>query len=187
MLREGVRELEHLHRFEWLLEDEQVVRMPERAGNVIPGIIGIGGADDRLQIGTALPDAFESFHAVPARRHAHINKREDVGIGFVDRLLNQLEGFLPLQRGVNPEAGAFQAGGSVAKEFGFDVIEPRLGVGFRAQNFPEIVVDGRIVVDDEDARGEPCRRQAHAGESAVADDEQGNRSVKVAPWLGPSL
>ena len=47
--RQRMRHLQHLRRVKRLLEDQQAVGLTQPARDVIPGIIRIGGANDRLQ------------------------------------------------------------------------------------------------------------------------------------------
>jgi len=106
-LRERMRQLKDLHGLKRLLEDEQVVGVAQPARHVIPRIVRVGRADDRLEFGRTLPDAFQRFDAVPARRHAHIHEGQRIGIPLVQRFLHHLQRFLALVGGVKSESDAF--------------------------------------------------------------------------------
>ena len=52
--------------------------MAELFGDVLPGIIRVGGADDHLKVGIFRPDMFDRLDAIPTRRHTHVHEREGV-------------------------------------------------------------------------------------------------------------
>ena len=54
LLGQGMGELEDFDRLERFFENQEAVGLSEAAGNVVPRIIGIGGADDRLQFGRGI-------------------------------------------------------------------------------------------------------------------------------------
>ena len=64
---------------ERLLQDQQVVRSPQLPDNVFPGVVRIGGAKHDEDFRIDAPDALDRFHAVPAGRHADVDKCQRVG------------------------------------------------------------------------------------------------------------
>ncbi|MNF74838.1 hypothetical protein D3C84_568810 [compost metagenome] len=73
---------------ERFLENQQAVAEFQALVDVVPGIVGIGGAERHLQLRIDLPQPFDGFQAVPARRHAHVDEghriRQVVGQGRLD-------------------------------------------------------------------------------------------------------
>ncbi len=148
-----IRQLENLDRVEGLLQHDEPVGVAQTGQHVLPRILGIGGADDDLQVGGDLPQLERGLDAVPAGRHPDIDKRHSVGAAVGDGLLDALEAFGALMSAVDVEVGPGPAGRDTgAEHFGLECVER--GGGFadgRAENFPDVSVNGRIVVDHEDA------------------------------------
>ena len=64
--------------------------------------------------------------------------------------MNLLERFLALKRGVDAESVAIQRSDAFAEKGRLDILQPGLGLGSDPQDFLEILVDRRIVIDDKD-------------------------------------
>ena len=117
-----------------------------------PGVIRIRGADDDLDVGLELPDACGRFDPVHARRHAHVDEGHCVRANWP-----RTPG-APSPHPPSPAALELQL---EARLHGLVVAAPEqhaLGLGersvaapARAQDLAEIVVNRRVVVDDEHA------------------------------------
>ena len=81
-LGQGVGDLAHIHHIEGLLEHEKSVGVAEALDDVMPGEIGVAGADDDLQVGAFVPDVADGFDAVPARLHPHVHEGHRVRAVF---------------------------------------------------------------------------------------------------------
>ena len=79
---QGVGQLPHLQHLKGLFEHQEPVGVAEALDDVMPGKIGVGGADDDLQIRAFPPDVINGFNPVPARFHAHVHERHGVGPPF---------------------------------------------------------------------------------------------------------
>ena len=147
---ERVRELTHLDRVEGLLEDEHAVGVAEGRGHVLPAVVGVGRADDDADVGVFLQHAPRRLDAVHAGRHAHVDEGERVRTSFAARRARHLERLVALIRGVQREAARARADAR-AEELLVQCVEIRVAaVGF--QDPAEVLVDGTVVVDDQDAR-----------------------------------
>lgn len=175
-------ELERFDIVERFLEDEEPVGEAEFLKHLVARVIGVGGADDDLEIGIDGPDAGGGLDAVPAGRHANVHEHHGVGTVLLEGTADEHDGFLALESGIELEVG--QGGQRLAgrAEEGGLVVGERTIAGFAAEDFSEVVVDGRAVIDDEDAVG--GFRRFHERDAGAA---RGSSSVNVAPWPGPSL
>ena len=118
----------------------------------VPGIIGVGRADDHLQIGKFLPDAGDRFDPVPARRHAHINEGHGVGLPAAAAARTISRPFLPLKGGVDLKVPCSRRIGASRRKAPLHRHPARRQLRVaRAENFAEVLVDRGIIVDDEDA------------------------------------
>ena len=187
-LGEGVCELEDFDVIEGFFQDEEVGRATELVGDGAPTVIGKGRADDDLQVGVHLPEAFDGFEAVPAGRHAHVDEGEGVGAAGGEGGLDEGEGGFALEREIDLKGrgGGGREGGFAEDGFG-ELLQVARSGARRGEDFAEVVVDGGGVVDDEHAVGE-LRGRAHArGSCSGLVGSKGSSKVKVAPRPGPSL
>jgi hypothetical protein len=60
-------------------------------------MVGIGGADDDLNIRVGIPDMLYRFETVPARGHPHIDKSQCVRAIFAKGLFNLFVPFFSLR------------------------------------------------------------------------------------------
>ena len=150
LFSQGVGQLLHLHVVERLFQHQQAVRLADLGAHLLPGIIRVSGADDDLKFRIDLPDAGDGFHAVPAGRHAHIDEghrvRPLVGQGF----FHHRQSLLSLKGGIQFETDLF---GRLlfVKQRRFEVPPGGSPGGAGAQDVAEILMNARIVVDDQDA------------------------------------
>src|SRR5205807_3915623 len=70
--------LQDLDRLEGLLDDDELVRVPEPCQQLQPVIVGVGGADDHLYLRVHLPQVFDGLEPVPPRWHAHVDEGDRV-------------------------------------------------------------------------------------------------------------
>jgi hypothetical protein len=103
LARERVRELEHLDVVERLFQNHEIVGLADLADHFLPRVVGVGGADDDLQLGIHFPDPADRLDAVPARGHAHIHECHRIRPAFVERVLHLGESLLALEGRVDLE------------------------------------------------------------------------------------
>ena len=109
-LGQGVGQLQHLDVVEGLLEDDEIVVHAEADRHLFPRVIGVSGADDDLQGGIDLPEPFDRLDAVPARRHAHVDKSHGVGLPVFQRLRDLVQRLLALIGGLQLEGAVTVTG-----------------------------------------------------------------------------
>ncbi len=147
---QGVRELPDLDRVERLLEDQHAVRFAERGAHVFPAVVGVCRADHDAQVRVRAQQLARCLDAVPTRRHPHVDERERVGAVSGERCDDLAERFLALERGVELEAGAAFAGRrGVPEDLGTERRELVVRCTLRPEDPPEVLVDVRVVVDQE--------------------------------------
>ena len=147
----GTRELLHLDGVEGFFEDEEAVAFGEASGDVSQGVVGVGGAEDDLDVGIDLADAAGGFDAVDAGGHADVEEGDGEGAAGGAGRGRGGDGGLALEDALELEGGAGLDGrgdgrGEVG-EFG----EGRPGGGGGGENLAVVLVDRRQVVGDEDA------------------------------------
>src|ERR1039458_3674665 len=190
---QGVRELLHFDIVERLLEDEQAVGFADFGPHFLPRIISVGGADDDLEFRIHFPDARDGFNAIPTGRHPHVHEGHAVRPVVPERLLHHLQRLLALIGGVQLKTHLIRRRLVVIEEHPFHFFHSGLIGVVRAENLPEVVVDARIVVNDQDAIVwfKVCAFHVFlwvAGSfSCWADVAVGNSRVNSAPLPGPSL
>ncbi|MBL0160031.1 MAG: hypothetical protein IPP47_23535 [Bryobacterales bacterium] len=91
----------------------------------------------------------DGFHAIPARWHPDVHKRQRVGAAFGQRLLEFRQTLLPLVGGVDLKHSDRSC--LLAKEEGLIVLEIRLSLNFAEQDLSQILMNRPIVVDDENS------------------------------------
>ena len=150
--RKRVRHLQHLDVVERFFEDEHLIGVADSLGDLIPGIIGIGRANDDLQIGKFFPDPRDRFDSIPTRRHAHIDERNRVRISFRNRRAHFFQAFFALKGGIDLKTPGTRSVGLIAEKRGFVGIEflGEFDIGW-AEDLAEILMNRRIVIDDENA------------------------------------
>ena len=92
-LGERAGQLQDFHGLERFFEDDQPVGGAQLVHHVVPGIIRKSRANNDLKVRVHLPDTGGGFNAVPAGRHAHINKSQRVRAAAAEGGLNQIESF----------------------------------------------------------------------------------------------
>ena len=146
----GMSELQHFDVVKRFFKDDEIGGRADAGAHLLPGIIGIGSANDYLQFGVSFPEMDNSFEAIPSRGHAHIDEGEGKGFAGSAGLLDFFEGFLALIGGIEFELSGRRGGGiGLAEKGGFDFEETVPGIRDGSQNFPEIVVNGHVVIDNE--------------------------------------
>jgi len=141
--------LEHLDRLEGLLDNQQFVRVPEAGDEFRPVVASMRRADHDLHVRVDPPELLDGLEAVPPRRHLHIDDRHCIRAGHAQRFAHALHTFLPLQGRVNLEVGASRCQGGRPEKRQLIGLENRGPVEHRTEYLPEVLVNGRIVVDDE--------------------------------------
>ena len=149
LARQRVGTLQHLDGLERLLDDQQLVGMVETRDHLGPVVIGVRRADDDLHVRIELPQAENRLQAVPAGRHAHVDERHRVGALLLERPPDPRHALLPLERGVDLECRARDAWGRFTEQQPLGRQELRAALGIAAEDLAEVLVDGRVVVDDE--------------------------------------
>jgi hypothetical protein len=148
---ESMGQLLDLDIVERFFEHHEAFGVGEAGAHLIPGIVGIGGADDDLEGGIDGPESADGFDAVPAWGHADVHEGEGEGLEVDDGLVDEVEGVLSLVSGfqlIGEEAGGR---GGFGEEDVFEVGDLGVGGVIGAEDFFEIGVDGGVIVDDQDA------------------------------------
>src|SRR5262249_8167333 len=100
------RDLQHFGSVKWLFEDEQAVSVRKRTGDIVPRVIRICRANDRLQLWRSLPKPAKRFDPVPPGRHSHVNKSQDIWIALAKCIFQHFERFLALRGGIHAKSHA---------------------------------------------------------------------------------
>jgi len=173
---QGVGQLADIHDIKGFFEHEQAVSVAEAPDNVVPGEIGVAGADDDLQVGTFVPDAGNGFDAVPAGLHAHVHEGHGVGPAFGQGLEHTFQSLLAGEGGVHLEDGETGAGHGTARRLG----AIRTGEIPR-EHFGEHLMNKGVVVNDERSVG---RSGAHNGHLAAGLREGSRGWLESGPGCG---
>ena len=134
-------------------ENEHAIGVAEIASNVFPGVVGVGGADHYLDFGIVIEYFFGGLDSVPSGGHADVDKGDGEGAALVSARGREFEALLALVRGGQVKGAAFGLGRrlGVVEESGLKLNEPRVLSFGRLQDFFKVVMDRRVVVDDQDA------------------------------------
>src|SRR5437763_5847713 len=144
--------LQDLDRLEGLLDDDELVRVPEPRQQLQPVIVGVGGADDHLYVRVHLPQVFDGLEPVPPRRHAHVDEGDRVRTALRQRQAGALDSIATLKRGIHVEGRAPGLGRLLPEQPRFGGRYQRLVGGH--QDLAVVLVNGRVVIDHEDAMHE---------------------------------
>ena len=146
---QGVGDLHHLEGIERLLEDQQAVRLAEAFDHVLPGVIGIGGANTDLEVRIGSPKSAGGFDAIPARGHADIDKGHGIAVASLERALHQRQALGPLESRIKDEISAGTARDRAVEQSGFHVVEGRsVDLG---EDLAEVIMNSARVIDNENA------------------------------------
>ena len=182
--RQGIGQLEDFDHVKGLFEDDHPVGRTQTPGHLVPRVVGIGGADDDLQVRIGFQQAGGGFDPIPARRHAHIHKGQRKRAAGIHRLLGRGQSFLSLIGRGQFEFQPFPRPGIGAEQILRRLCQLGVLLLAAAQNFSEIGVDGAVVINDENAA---VGGNGGRGHEVCSWGETGSSRVKVAPWPGPSL
>ena len=150
-----VGELHDLDRVERLLQDQQRIAMRRGVRTCRSTNIGVRRADHDLELRIDAPQLLDRLEPVPAGRHAHVDERERKRPTLSTRLGNELECFAPLVRGHELELALGRGLGRRhrrAEQLRLELVERASRRRTCAKDLGEVVVDRRIVVDDQDRR-----------------------------------
>ena len=163
--------LQDLDRLEGLLDDDELVRVPEPRQQLQPVIVGVGGADDHLYVRVHLPQVFDGLEPVPPRWHAHVDEGDRVRTALRHSRAGAFDSIATLKRGIHVEGRAPGLGRLLPEQPRFGGRYQRLVGGH--QDLAVVLVNGRVVIDHEDAmregvgvtghRATPARRAAAPG------------------------
>jgi hypothetical protein len=90
---------------ERLLEDEQPVVGTEPGEHLVPGVVGVRGADHDLQPRVHLPQRFDGLRAIPTGGHAHVDEGKGIRAVGVQAGAQRCQTLLPLVSRVDFEGG----------------------------------------------------------------------------------
>lgn len=145
---------------EGFFQNQQAIAQFQAFVDVFPGIVGIGGAKRHLQLGIDLPQPFDGFQPVPARRHAHVDEGHRIGHVIGQRRLDLVQGFEALKRRVEHEALQRQRRrGAEQGIFGADqaVVIDR----WRTEDLGEVRMNRGCVIDDKNPPVGPCQQRIY--------------------------
>ena len=148
---ERVRALQDFDRLERLLQHQELVGQSEPLDEIRPVVVRVRGAHDDLDVRVRSPHALDGFEPVPTGRHAHVHECERVMAPLAGRGLDHLDGLLTLQGEVDLKRRLRQRGLAVAEQNPLGALHRGLGVVAAGEDLREIVVNGRVVVHDQDA------------------------------------
>ena len=170
-------QLQHFDVVERLLQNQQAVRATEPFGHLIPGIIGIGGADNDLEVRVGGPKPGNGFDAVPARGHADIYKSQRVRVAVLQRAFYQGKPLLALSGGIEHESDLFGRSGGLAEKSRTRLVQ--CGGRDPVEDLPKVAVDGLGIINDQDAQGVGVIGGGAVGNSPAAGWRFGLRSESV--------
>src|ERR1035438_7747089 len=181
----------HFDVVERLLEDQQAVGFANLGAHLLPRVISVGGAHYDLEFRIYLPDARNGFNPIPTGRHAHVHEGEGVRPVLRQRLLNHLEPLLALVSGVQLKNHLIRL--VLIEQHRFHLVCRGLVRIVRTEDIPEVSMDARVVVNDQDAtvwskvgafHDFSCVSGCASGRAGAAT---GNSRINSAPLPGPSL
>ena len=146
---ERVGQLENLDGVEWLLENQHPLGVPEFLHHFLPGVVGISRANYDLQVGISFPEPERSLQPIPSGRHAHVGKNHRVAAALPEPSLHEFERLRALRGKAHVEVTPHPRGWSRA-EYGRRFFGELQGTLIPGQYFPEVVMNCRVIVDDED-------------------------------------
>ena len=138
-------QLQHFDIVERLLQNQQAVRATEPFGHLIPGIIGIGGADNDLEVRVGGPKPGDGFNAIPARGHANIHKRQGIRPAILQRACYQGQSLLALIGGIEDEVDLFTRCRGGAEQGGLSFVQG--GHLDFVEDLPKVLVNCRGIID----------------------------------------
>ena len=108
--------------------EDGVLERIQPGHHLLPGVVGVGRADDDLHLGVDLPEPLDRLHAVPSGRHAHIDKSHGIGLAGFKRAGNLGDAFAAAERRVELEPVALRMHGlAEQRRFDFSQVGRRLG------------------------------------------------------------
>ena len=151
LLGEGGGHLADFGVVEWLFENQPLFLLDEPADDVGPTVVGIGRADDGMNIGVDLPEVLDRFQAVPAWRHTHVYESQREGSPLSHGVTDFVKSFFSLERELDVVTAARRGRRVVISEHRcFEIAQAGVGI-FRAEDFAEVVVNGSIVIDNQNS------------------------------------
>ena len=150
--RESVSQLQQFDSFKRLLENEQAVGVAEFGKYLLPGVVAMRGADHYWNVWISNPKPRDDFDAVPAGWHSDVHERHGVRLSFLKGVIHLCQALVCLVGGVDAEAPLLIAVlWWVAKNVVFHSLQLGSGKPFLAKDFLKILMDGRIIIYDQDA------------------------------------
>ena len=149
LLRQRAGDLTDLGGVERLLQDQQPIAGAEPAQDVLPRIVGVRRADDDLDLGIGGPQVGDGLDAVPAGRHAHVDERDRVALAAPEAVAHLAQRLLPLVREVHVVPFAPHRRRLFPEERLLH-LRQHLVLLAALQDLAKVLVDLRIVVDDQD-------------------------------------
>ena len=147
--RERVGQLHDFDVAEGFLEDHETIGRAQLLDDLVPRVVGEGGANHHLQVGIDLPEPRDGLDAIPARRHLHIDKGQRIRLPLGECGLHAGQSLLPLVRGIDGEGAGSRRTWRCAEKSGASGllrIDP-----LAAQDLFDVLVAGSIVVDHTDS------------------------------------
>ncbi len=170
LVAEGVRQLHYLDGIEGLLEHQEPVARAQSLGHFAPRVVTVGGADHDLEVWIDLPHPSDGAHAVEPGRHANVHEGYRVGVPSGRRTRHLLDALQALVGGVDSKREPilpWRAPRLIGEELGFEVRELAVTGAHAREDLFEVVVNRRIVVDDQDADGGSCVSWTHCISSSA--------------------
>src|ERR1700733_2422578 len=158
-----------LHDFDGVggfFEYQELVCMPEAGNNLGPVIIRMRRADDDLHTGVDRPDFLYRLEAVPAGRHAHVNKCHRVGTSRFERRAYAFEAILALHRRIDIKRWPCYDRAALAEDRQLRSHKRRRAIFRVHKNLAEVVVNRAVVVDHENTLVSDFRLSSHAAPPA---------------------
>src|SRR6266436_1234957 len=114
------------------------------------------GADHDQQIGMLLPNAADRLDAIPAVWHTHVHVSHGIRPPLTSRIPYLVEPFLPSRSAVDFEPQRIGSARRAAEQLSGRRAELFGRCGPRTENFPEVVVNRWVVIDDENSMDWIC-------------------------------
>ncbi|MNN07021.1 hypothetical protein D3C81_1198350 [compost metagenome] len=160
---QGIGHLADFQTVERLFQDQQLIAELQPFGHRFPAVVAVRRAQGDLQVRVDTPQLLDGFQAIPAGRHAHVDKGEGVGIATGQCAIDQCQRFLALIGGVELEA---QVRRLLAAEQRLLQLLQIDGVRhLRGEDLAKVIVDRRRVIDDQDTPVGLRKRRFHASSS----------------------